>query len=116
MNNSGWPSEQQAAPKAEQRPWGKPVPSPASQAPSSEPATALTFESAKGWQAETPKLETAQDVKSELGVLYALSKRGVVDVGDASKLANMLAIISRIIATSELEQRIEALEAQRGPK
>ena len=59
------------------------------------------------------KLATSTDVSRELAKLYREARSGRIDVADASRLANMLSILSRILSDSELESRIEALE-QRG--
>lgn len=59
------------------------------------------------------KLATSTDVSRELAKLYREARSGRIDVSDASRLANMLSILSRILSDSELESRIEALE-QRG--
>jgi len=59
------------------------------------------------------KLATATDVSRELAKLYREARSGRIDVSDASRLANMLSILARILSDSELEARIEALE-QRG--
>lgn len=56
------------------------------------------------------KLDTVGNVSKELAKLYREARSGIIDVSDASKLANILAIMSRIIADSDLEQRIEILE------
>ena len=59
------------------------------------------------------KLASATDVSRELAKLYREARSGRIDVSDASRLANMLSILARILSDSELEARIEALE-QRG--
>lgn len=84
---------------------------------------------ADGWQSRVPveddveppmpkqyaraKLATSTDVSRELAKLYREARSGRIDVADASRLANLLSILSRILSDSELEARIEALE-QRG--
>jgi len=60
-------------------------------------------------------LATVEDVRRELARLYREGKAGLRDVSDVSKLANVLQILGRMIATSDLEARIEALEAAGGP-
>lgn len=60
------------------------------------------------------KLTNATEVGRELAKLYREARSGRVDVADASRLANMLAILARILGDSELEARIEALEQRRG--
>ncbi|MDO5610510.1 MAG: hypothetical protein Q4G62_07040 [Pseudomonadota bacterium] len=59
------------------------------------------------------KLATAQDVCRELARLYRLARAGEVEVADASKLAHILQILSRVMETGDLERRIEALEDSR---
>lgn len=56
------------------------------------------------------KLASATDVSRELAKLYREARSGRIDVSDASRLANMLSILARILSDSELEARIEALE------
>lgn len=58
-------------------------------------------------------LNTADDARRELARLYREAKSGGRDVSEASKLANMLAILARMIETGDLEARIEALEASK---
>jgi len=45
--------------------------------------------------------------------IYRQGRDGDRDVGDASKLANILTMIARILEGSDLEKRITALEQQR---
>tara|TARA_B100000405_G_scaffold302449_1_gene265777 strand:+ start:974 stop:1258 length:285 start_codon:yes stop_codon:yes gene_type:complete len=56
------------------------------------------------------KLKTVGDVSREMAKLYREARNGKIDVSDASKLANMLSILSRILETSDLERRVEKLE------
>ena len=56
------------------------------------------------------RLDTVGNVSRELAKLYREARSGKIDISDASKLSNMLAIIGRIIGESELEVRLEALE------
>ena len=58
------------------------------------------------------KLQTAGDVSSELAKLYREARNKKLDVSDASRLANILSILSRILGDTELEKRIEALEGR----
>lgn len=55
-------------------------------------------------------LKRADDVRRELGRLYREGKAGHRDVSDVSKLANVLQILGRLIETTDLEKRVEALE------
>ena len=43
-----------------------------------------------------------------------LASAGQMEVQDASRLANILQILARVLETSDLEARIEALEAIKG--
>ena len=56
------------------------------------------------------KLRTVDDVCFELARLYREGKAGARDVADVSKLANVLALLGRLISDSSLEARIEKLE------
>lgn len=58
-------------------------------------------------------LKTAENVRVELARLYREAKAGKRSVADVSRLANVLQILGRMIEASDLEQRIEALEATR---
>lgn len=58
-------------------------------------------------------LACIEDVRRELARLYREGKSGRRDVSDVSKLANVLQILARLIADSDLEARIERLEAER---
>ena len=59
------------------------------------------------------RLKSADDVRAELGRLYREARAGRVETQDASRMANMLSILGRLIETGDLEQRIERLETQR---
>jgi hypothetical protein len=56
-------------------------------------------------------LRSAQDVRRELAKIHRDGKSGRRGVSDVSKLANILQILGRMIETSDLEARIEKLEA-----
>jgi len=58
------------------------------------------------------KLSSIDDVKAELGRIYREAKGGTRDVGDVSKLANILSIMGRLIEGSELEKRVRVLEGE----
>jgi hypothetical protein len=55
-------------------------------------------------------LRTIGDVQTEMARLYRSAKAGAVPVGDASKLANILSLLGRLIEGAELEERIRRLE------
>ena len=59
-------------------------------------------------------LASAGDVARELARLYRQARAGQMEVQDASRLANILQILARVLETSNLEARIEALEAIKG--
>jgi hypothetical protein len=56
------------------------------------------------------KLRSVDDVCAELARLYREAKAGRRDVSDASKLANMLSNLGRMIEGATLEGRVEELE------
>ena len=58
------------------------------------------------------KLATSQDVCRELARLYREGKSGQREVTDVSRLANVLQILGRLIETSDLEKRLDALEGK----
>ena len=57
-----------------------------------------------------PRLDSAIRVRRELARLYGEARAGTLAVGDASKLANVLQILGRMIETGDLEVRLEELE------
>jgi hypothetical protein len=61
----------------------------------------------KGFRA---KLQSVNDVQAQLARLYREARSGSIRVEDASRLANILAILGRMIGDSDLEARIAALE------
>jgi hypothetical protein len=58
-------------------------------------------------------LKNMEQVRQELSKLYRASRSGAIDISDASKLANILALVGRVIEGSTVEARIKALEDQR---
>ncbi len=60
------------------------------------------------------RLNTIDDVKAEMARLYREGKAGTRDVSDVSRLANVLALLGRLIEGSELERRLTALEETEG--
>ena len=83
---SGWPSELPANPPADAVP------------PVVRPIRA--------------RLDTIADVKAQLGRLYREARGGKINTQDASRLANILALLGRMIEGSDVEARLAALEAQ----
>ncbi|MCG7493293.1 hypothetical protein [Thalassobius sp. Cn5-15] len=57
------------------------------------------------------KLDTVTDARKEMSKLYREARAGKIDIADASKLANILMLIGRMIEGSDFERRLEALEA-----
>ncbi len=55
-------------------------------------------------------LSTAVDVRKELARLYRQMKVGRIPAADGTKLAYVLNILRQTIETSDIEQRLEALE------
>lgn len=57
-------------------------------------------------------LTKVQHVRAELGRLYGEARNGQIDIADASRLGNLLSILHRVIADSDLEERIASIEQQ----
>lgn len=60
------------------------------------------------------KLDTLGDVKREMAKVYREARSGIVDVQEATKLTWCLQAVGKVIEGSDLEARIEALEAKHG--
>jgi hypothetical protein len=58
------------------------------------------------------KLDTLGDVRREMAKLYRMARAETLDVQDAARLANILMLIGRLIEGSDIEARVEALEAR----
>jgi hypothetical protein len=56
-------------------------------------------------------LASIGDVRHEASRLYRAARRGEVAAADASRMANVLALIVRCLEGADLERRVEALEA-----
>ena len=59
-------------------------------------------------------LERMAGVRRELARLYRQARGGALDVGEASKLANILQILGRMIEGSALEERLAEVERRVG--
>ncbi|OWK28961.1 hypothetical protein SPMU_24870 [Sphingomonas mucosissima] len=59
------------------------------------------------------KIDTVGNVSRELSRVYREARSGMISVEHASKYANILSIIARILETSNLEVRLAAIEAAR---
>nr|WP_319249471.1 hypothetical protein [uncultured Celeribacter sp.] len=57
------------------------------------------------------KLDSVTDARKEMVKLYREARAGKIDVQDASRLANILMLIGRMIEGSNFERRLEGLEA-----
>ncbi|MBT9097651.1 hypothetical protein KFZ76_08015 [Methylovulum psychrotolerans] len=60
------------------------------------------------------KLDSLGDVKREMAKVYREARSGLVDVQEATKLTWCLQAVGKVIEGSDLEKRIEALEAKNG--
>jgi len=60
------------------------------------------------------RLDTMARVRRELARVYREARAGGLDVADASKLANILQIMGRMIETTDVETRLDALERRQG--
>jgi hypothetical protein len=60
------------------------------------------------------RLDSLTRVRMEMAQIYREAKHGRRDVADASKLANMLALIGRLLTEHEFEERLLALERASG--
>ena len=62
------------------------------------------------------RLNTIADVKREYRRLYVEARKGTISTGDASKLGYLLQALANLIADSDLEARLDALESRQGRK
>ena len=58
------------------------------------------------------KLDTLADVKREMAKVYRESRSDVLDIHVATKQVWILQALGKLITDSEIEQRLEALEAR----
>ena len=58
------------------------------------------------------KLQTLSDVKNEMAKVYREARSGLIDNSEATKQVWMLKEIGKIITDSELELRMDRLEAR----
>jgi hypothetical protein len=56
------------------------------------------------------RLDTPAKVRKELCQLYHEARHGRLDVLDASRLGNLLALVGRLLEGAELEQRVAQIE------
>ena len=62
------------------------------------------------------RLDSLPLIERELGRLYRAARCGQIDVGDASRLSNILWLMSRVRETGTLEERIVELERTTEPR
>ena len=80
------------------------------------PSKPVTIDGVSGQVVDpTPKryrarLDTLQNVKSEMAKVYRESRSGLIDLQDATKQVWILQAIGKVIVDAELEKRIELLE------
>jgi hypothetical protein len=55
-------------------------------------------------------LSRVEHCRSEIASIFREARAGRLDVADASKLVNILAVLARLIESSDLEKRIEQIE------
>lgn len=58
------------------------------------------------------RLDSVTDARKEAARIYRAAINGDVKIEDASRLANILALIGRMIEGSDLEARLAALEGK----
>ena len=80
---------------------------------SREENSSVTIDGTTGQPDPTPhriKLSSIEDVRREMATIYREARAGRVDIGDAGRLAYILAGIGKMIEIGELEKRLEKLE------
>jgi hypothetical protein len=60
------------------------------------------------------KLDTLTDVKREMARVYREARTEIIDAQTATKLVWVLQAVAKVIETSDLEKRLEALEDNLG--
>lgn len=63
-------------------------------------------------KAHRARLATVGDCQSQAARLFREARSGILPVQDAARLANILALISRMIEGGEFEKRLEMLETR----
>lgn len=58
------------------------------------------------------RLSSSAHISAEMQKIYRMARSNELQVDQASKLMHMLAVISRQFQESEIERRLEALEAK----
>ena len=62
------------------------------------------------------KLQTIADARRELSKIYREGKAGTRDIGDVSRLANVLFIFARLVEGDAIERRLTKLETRQNEK
>ena len=86
---------------------------------SREKHSAMTIDAATGEPDPTPpkiKLSSIEDVRREMATIYREARTGMVDIGDAGRLAYILTGIGKLIEIGEIEKRIAMLENTQGQR
>lgn len=60
------------------------------------------------------KLETLRDLKKEYKRIYVQARTGKIPLADATRFAYLISCMARLINESEIEKRVEQLEASKG--
>jgi hypothetical protein len=63
-----------------------------------------------------PVLESLTDVRREMAKVYRQMRHGRIDTQDATRMTYVLTQLAKIIQTTELEARIEAVERALGSR
>lgn len=63
-----------------------------------------------------PVLETLTDVRREMARIYRHMRHGRIDTQDATRMTYVLTEIAKIIKTTELDARIDAVERALGTR
>lgn len=56
------------------------------------------------------RTDTPAGVRNEMSKVYAEARRGMISTADAYRLGLLLSMIAKVIETSDLAERLEALE------
>jgi len=67
-------------------------------------------------QRRGPVLETLTDVRREMARVYRQMRHGRIDTQDATRMTYVLSQIAKIIETTQLDARIEAVERALGSR
>lgn len=97
---NGWPSYPSEAPNGVAKPAAAPVDVGNPAAPPTTPAKPMA----------RLRLNTVGDIAKEYRKLYREARAGTLATSEASKLGYLLSALAGVLATSQLEERLAALE------